>query len=36
MEEKVILECKKLRKSYKLNNALNDIDLSIKGNKIIE
>ena len=35
MEEKVILECKKLRKSYKLNNALNDIDLSIKGNKII-
>ena len=35
MEEKVILECKELRKSYKLNNALNGIDLSIKGNKII-
>ena len=35
MEEKVILECKKLRKSYKLNNALNDIDLSVKGNKIV-
>ena len=35
MEEKVILECKELRKSYKLNNALNGIDLSIKGNKIV-